>query len=274
PLLAAPDQSAGPAVAVLDQAVLAQVRSRRSSRLGTALPGEVPRDGPDLRRRLLPGFGAPPGEPASASVSASGPQGPCGAPRRGRRQPGRRPAGGRGGRARDCLAPAGARGAARRLRPVDAAGRHGPRGVLRPGRVQQGGRRGSEEEGFRSLRTAELKHGRAAMMAALGFAAQQHVKFPGFESVPEGVGAVATAPGTYGFAALFLFAGAMELAAWTQDPKKEAGNFGDPLGLSNLFGYDEDMRNTGLNNGRFAMFAAIGILSAELLTSKVGMNQF
>ncbi|CAK0903693.1 unnamed protein product, partial [Prorocentrum cordatum] len=130
------------------------------------------------------------------------------------------------------------------------------------------------EEGFRSLRTAELKHGRAAMMAALGFAAQQHVKFPGFESVPEGVGAVATAPGTYGFAALFLFAGAMELAAWTQDPKKEAGNFGDPLGLSNLFGYDEDMRNTGLNNGRFAMFAAIGILSAELLTSKVGMNQF
>ncbi|CAK0903695.1 unnamed protein product, partial [Prorocentrum cordatum] len=132
----------------------------------------------------------------------------------------------------------------------------------------------SPEEGFRSLRTAELKHGRAAMMAALGFAAQQHVKFPGFESVPEGVGAVATAPGTYGFAALFLFAGAMELAAWTQDPKKEAGNFGDPLGLSNLFGYDEDMRNTGLNNGRFAMFAAIGILSAELLTSKVGMNQF
>jgi len=36
------------------------------------------------------------------------------------------------------------------------------------------------------------------------------------ESVPAGVGAVTTAPGTYGFAALFLLSGAMELAVWTQ----------------------------------------------------------
>ncbi len=36
------------------------------------------------------------------------------------------------------------------------------------------------------------------------------------ESVPAGVGAVTTAPGTYGFAALFLLSGAMELAIWTQ----------------------------------------------------------
>eukprot|EP00959_Pyramimonas_sp_CCMP1952_P231684 4842480-Pyramimonas_sp.AAC.1 len=105
-------------------------------------------------------------------------------------------------------------------------------------------------------------------MAALGFEAQQYIQFPGFESVPAGVGAVTTAPGTYGFVALFLFSGAMELAVWTQDPKKEVGNFGDPLGLSNIFGYDEDMRHKELNNGRFAMFAAIGILSAELLTGK------
>jgi len=30
------------------------------------------------------------------------------------------------------------------------------------------------------------------------------------------MGAVTTAPGTYGFAALFLLSGAMELAVWTQ----------------------------------------------------------
>merc|ERR1712211_89394 len=65
--------------------------------------------------------------------------------------------------------------------------------------------------------------------------------------------------------ALFAIAGGLELAVWTQDPKKEVGNFGDPLGLSNIFGYDEDMRAKELNNGRFAMFAAIGILAAELL---------
>ena len=34
--------------------------------------------------------------------------------------------------------------------------------------------------------------------------------------MPAGVGAVTTAPGTYGFAALFLLSGAMELAVWTQ----------------------------------------------------------
>ncbi|CAK0903686.1 unnamed protein product, partial [Prorocentrum cordatum] len=153
--------------------------------------------------------------------------------------------------------------------PSTQLGAMAPAGFFDPAGFSKVG----DEEGFRSLRTAELKHGRVAMMAALGFVAQQYVKFPGFESVPEGVGAVTTAPGTYGFAALFLFAGAMELAVWTQDPKKEAGNFGDPLGLSNIFGYDEDMRNKELNNGRFAMFAAVGILSAELLTGKVGMNQ-
>jgi hypothetical protein len=33
------------------------------------------------------------------------------------------------------------------------------------------------------------------------------------------------------------------------------------------------MRNRELNNGRAAMFAAIGIISAELLTGKDGVEQ-
>jgi len=128
-----------------------------------------------------------------------------------------------------------------------------------------------DKEGFRNLRSAELKHARVAMMAALGAAVQHYVKLPGFESVPAGLGAVTTAPGTYGFVALFLVSGALELAVWTQDPNKEVGDFGDPLGLGQ---YDSEWRNRELANGRFAMFAAIGIISAELLTGKDAIQQF
>merc|ERR1719378_1923965 len=127
-----------------------------------------------------------------------------------------------------------------------------------------------DKEGFRNLRTAELKHGRVAMMAAVGAVAQHYIKFPGFEKGPAGLAAVTTAPGSYGLAARFLLSGVMELALWTQDPKKEVGDFGDPVGLGM---YDLDMRNRELNNGRMAMFAALGIISADLLTGKDGMQQ-
>merc|ERR1712118_318546 len=107
-----------------------------------------------------------------------------------------------------------------------------------------------DKEGFRNLRAAELKHGRVAMMAAVGAVAQHYIKFPGFEKVPAGLAAVTTPPGSYGVLALILLSGVMELAVWTQDPKKEVGDFGDPVGLGM---YDLDMRNRELNNGRMAM---------------------
>ena len=56
-----------------------------------------------------------------------------------------------------------------------------------------------DEAFFRNLRAAEIKHGRAAMMAALGTVVQHYVKFPGFKSVPSGLAASITAPGSYGF---------------------------------------------------------------------------
>lgn len=125
--------------------------------------------------------------------------------------------------------------------------------------------------GFRNLRAAEIKHGRVAMMAALGAVVQHYVKFPGFESVPSGLGAVTASPGTLGFAALFAVSGFLELVAWTEDPSKEPGNFGDPVGLNQ---YNQEFRERELNNGRFAMFAAIGIISAELFTGKDAIQQF
>ncbi|CAE8611721.1 unnamed protein product [Polarella glacialis] len=124
--------------------------------------------------------------------------------------------------------------------------------------------------GFNNLQSSEIKHGRVAMMAALGAVVQHYVKFPGFENVPSGLGAVTTAPGTYGFAALFLVSGFLELAVWTEDDKKEPGNFGDPAGFNM---YNPEMRNKEINNGRMAMFSAIGIIQAEMMSGKDGMNQ-
>ena len=128
-----------------------------------------------------------------------------------------------------------------------------------------------DKAGFRNLRAAEIKHGRVAMMAAVGAVVQHYVKFPGFDSVPAGLGAVEVPPGTYGFAALFAVSGLLELGAWTEDPSKEPGNFGDPAGLGQ---YTLEMRNREINNGRMAMFAAIGIIAANVYTGKDAIEQF
>jgi len=127
-----------------------------------------------------------------------------------------------------------------------------------------------DKDGFNNLRAAEIKHGRVAMMAALGAVVQHFVKFPGFEKVPAGVPAVASAPGTYGFIALLALSAGFEVAIWKQDPAKEPGNFGNPVGWGS---YDDDMRNKEINNGRFAMFAALGIIAADLITGKDALQQ-
>ncbi|CAE8675743.1 unnamed protein product [Polarella glacialis] len=150
--------------------------------------------------------------------------------------------------------------------PAQQVGAGAPLGYFDPLGFSKKG----DKAGFNNLQASEIKHGRVAMMAALGAVVQHYVKFPGFEDVPSGLGAVTTAPGTYGFAALFLISGVLELAIWTQNDKKEPGNFGDPAGLNM---YNPEMRQKEINNGRMGMFSVIGIIGAEVLTGKDGMNQ-
>mmetsp|Transcript_44296 Transcript_44296/g.117081 ORF Transcript_44296/g.117081 Transcript_44296/m.117081 type:complete len:209 (-) Transcript_44296:142-768(-) len=131
-----------------------------------------------------------------------------------------------------------------------------------------------DEAGFRKLRSAEIKHGRVAMMAAVGAVFQHFVQLPGFENVPKGLGAVTTGPGTYGFVALFLISGVFEILLWKDDDKKEVGDYGNPLSLGVPLGWSDDMRDREINNGRMAMFAALGIIAAELATGKDAVEQF
>ena len=51
-------------------------------------------------------------------------------------------------------------------------------------------------------------------MVELGGVAQHYIKFPGCDDVPAGFSAVTSAAGTYGFVALFVLSGGMELAIW------------------------------------------------------------
>jgi len=134
-----------------------------------------------------------------------------------------------------------------------------------------------DEEGFRRLRSAEMKHGRVAMMAAVGAVFQHIVQFPGFEKAPKGIYAMTNGNGLMGFVALVLISGALELVFWKDNPNKgveSIGDYGNPFqGGGKPLGESEDMRNRELNNGRAAMFAAVGIIVAELATGKDAVEQ-
>lgn len=140
-----------------------------------------------------------------------------------------------------------------------------------------------DETVFNEYRACEIKHGRVAMMAAVGAVAQHFIRFPGFdktnfgEPMPAGVTALFYSPGSFGFVFLMIISAVLELVLWkdgvdteTGRWTKEPGNFGDPLGLGQ---YTEDMRNRELNNGRIAMFATFGIIAAEAATGKDGIQQ-
>lgn len=130
----------------------------------------------------------------------------------------------------------------------------------------------TDEETFKDLRAKELKHGRLAMMGALGMLTQSVVQVPGMEGVPTDVTACTVGNGQVGFVATLALIAGLEAAVFVQDPTKEPGNFGNPLPWYD--DYSDEMRARELNNGRIAMFSAIGIISASLYTGKPAIEQF
>jgi len=135
-------------------------------------------------------------------------------------------------------------------------------------------------EEFHRLRSAEIKHGRVAMMAAFGTVFQHFVKLPGFDKTPAGLPALFDGTGILAFVGLLLpVMGILETIYWKDDLSKEPGNFGDPGNWQQLFaavggGYSDEIRNKEINNGRMAMISILGIVVAEMATGKDGIQQF
>jgi hypothetical protein len=129
------------------------------------------------------------------------------------------------------------------------------------------------EETFKDLRAKELKHGRLAMMGAVGLLTQSAVQVPGMEGVPKNIYAITQGNGLIGGVAILAIIGVLEAVVFVQDPKKEPGNFGNPVPLIGN-DYSEEMRLKELNNGRMAMGSFLLVAVTSLTTGKDALQQF
>jgi hypothetical protein len=117
------------------------------------------------------------------------------------------------------------------------------------------------------VRQAELKHGRVAMLATVGFVLTQSIHLLTPESNPiKAISAIGYGPNLQ----ILSFIGTIELATWrkTFDGEGEPGDFGfDPM--NQLKGKSEaqinELKLKEIKNGRLAMVAIIGMLVQNLI---------
>ncbi|KAL9139635.1 Light-harvesting complex, partial [Amphidinium carterae] len=136
---------------------------------------------------------------------------------------------------------------------------------------------------FRRRREVELKHGRVAMYATIGYIVPEFYKFPGyvsvsedweleFANVPNGLKACDAVP-IEGWLQIIAYCGYLEIVVNQPMNPKEPGNYyragrfgANPLRIM----ADEDLRKRSLNaelaNGRLAMVAIIGMFFQDGLT--------
>ncbi|CAJ1384930.1 unnamed protein product [Effrenium voratum] len=137
---------------------------------------------------------------------------------------------------------------------------------------------------FKRRREVELKHGRVAMFATMGYILPEYWRFPGylskfldikFADVPNGLSAFSKVP-ALGWLQIVGFAGIVELNIYNEQINDEPGNYGAgflglrSVGIMNTGITDPELRKKKLNaelaNGRLAMMAIIGMFFQDGLT--------
>jgi len=140
-----------------------------------------------------------------------------------------------------------------------------------------------DAEAFKRRRATEIKHGRVAMIACMGYIAPEFFRWPGlcspsqkvaFADIPNGLKALSQVP-SVGMMQWFLFCGLLEKGVFVQDDSRPAGDFenGGVLGVPNGSTLPQgEGRNRKLNaeiaNGRLAMMAIIGMFFQDGLTGE------
>ncbi|CAJ1437517.1 unnamed protein product [Effrenium voratum] len=141
----------------------------------------------------------------------------------------------------------------------------------------------TDEAAFKDLRAKEIKHGRLAMMGALGMLTQSLVTLPGMEGVPKDVTACTVGNGQVGFLLTIGIIAVLEATVFVQDESKEPGNFGNPVPwfddysdemrarsqssqVSGLRGTTSASSASGSSFGTFSMLAASGVSGAAMVS--------
>jgi light-harvesting complex I chlorophyll a/b binding protein 4 len=129
------------------------------------------------------------------------------------------------------------------------------------------------------LREAEIKHGRACMLATLGFVVQEFYTLPGFEHVddsnlaPDVVGAAPMYQIVIGGGLLEWWSnkGNMTMENMFSDPARVPGNLGfDPIGYAKgkSPAEMEKLEMQEIKNGRLAMLAIGGMIHHNWITGE------
>ena len=135
---------------------------------------------------------------------------------------------------------------------------------------------GQDQATFDKYRALEIKHGRIAMLAWLGYATTWNTdfRFPGCENFPGGHAAVLEIPPVDLLAPILAITGFLEFVVFKQKEGSFPGDMGGgafPVGFGPILtgGYDEDtLRTNEILNGRAAQMGWLTLLVHEQIDGK------